>query len=252
MIGESNVKPLIGITGVRYVSPTKASAPGLLGVVSDDDYAHGVQAAGGIPVVIPYLDSDETVTALCDRLDGLLLAGGEDVDPALWGDNPEQWLGQVVPERDDLEQQLIRRMLERQKPILGICRGAQILNVVLGGSLYQDLSHEWHGQIQHSQKARRNHLSHRVRIHPSSQLYQLLGQSSEIRCNSFHHQAVKELGNGLVAVAWDEEGLVEAVEHTTYKWVLAVQWHPENLWRTSSAHHGVFRGLVEAATAASS
>jgi putative glutamine amidotransferase len=240
-------RPLIGITGTRHVIASNSAAPGLMGLVSGDDYAQGVERAGGLPVVIPYIESEDVLDDLANRLDGLLLAGGEDVNPELWGSEPLRGLGQVIPERDALERVLILRMLEQNKPILGICRGIQMLNVALGGSLYQDIVREWRGVIQHRQQARRDHLSHSVRIVPDSRLFQLVGHRSELRCNSFHHQAVKELGKDLVAVAWDQEGLVEAIEHTKHDFVLGVQWHPENLWRQYPEHFALFQGLVRAA-----
>ncbi len=242
------MRPLIGITGTRHVIATNSSSPVLLGVVSGDDYAQGVETAGGIPVVVPYVETPETACVLADKLDGLLLGGGEDVDPSLWGEQPHHGLGQIVPERDALEFTLIRRMMERRKPILGICRGMQILNVALGGTLYQDLPRDWRGTIQHQQRARRNHLSHGLCVDPHSKLYQLVGRRSEFLCNSFHHQAVKDLGTGFLASAWDGEGLVEAMEHSQHPFLVAVQWHPENLWRTYPEHHGLFQGLVAAAS----
>jgi putative glutamine amidotransferase len=241
------VRPLIGITGHRHSFPLQTTGPALLGVALSDDYAHGVEAAGGLPVVIPYLQQTADIDALTERLDGLLLAGGEDMDPAWYGEAPHVGLGTVIPERDSLEARLFERMMAQGKPILGICRGIQVINALLGGTLYQDLPREWPGRIQHSQKARRNHETHALRLDPASRLYRLLGEPVSIRCNSFHHQAVRRLGQGLRAVAWDEEGLIEAVEHETYPFLLAVQWHPENLWRDHPAHLGVFRGLVEAA-----
>ncbi|MCL6597803.1 MAG: gamma-glutamyl-gamma-aminobutyrate hydrolase family protein [Alicyclobacillus macrosporangiidus] len=242
------MRPLIGITGTRHVIQTSSPAPVLMGLVCSDDYAKGVEAAGGIPVIIPYLTDGEAIERLADRLDGLLLAGGEDVDPNRFSESPVAGLGQVVPERDELELALIAQMRRRNKPILGICRGIQVLNVAFGGTLYQDLPRQWGGRIQHSQKARRDHLSHSVRIESDSRLAALFGGRKEVRCNSFHHQAVKDVGDGLRPVAWDEEGLIEAVEGVdSDTFVVAVQWHPENLWQRWPEHHGLFRGLVEAA-----
>lgn len=240
------MQPLIGITGFRHTISTSVG-PGLLAVVSADDYAQGVENAGGVPVVIPYVETQACIQTLAHRLDGLVLGGGEDVDPFLFGESPKAGLGEVVPERDALEISLIQEMMSVGKPILGICRGMQVLNVALGGTLYQDLSREWPGQNSHSQRAPRNHLSHVIRIEPDSRLTHCLGQVTTIRCNSFHHQAVKELAPSLVPVAWDDEGLVEAMESPDGPFLVAVQWHPENLWRTSPAHLGLFRGLVKAA-----
>jgi putative glutamine amidotransferase len=242
------VQPLIGITGMRHVIQVKSAGPVLLGVASADDYALGIESAGGVPLVIPYIEQKSSVAALAKKLDGLLLSGGEDMDPILFDENPRSGLGQVVPERDELELALIHEMLGQRKPILGICRGMQVLNVALGGTLYQDLDRQWRGLIAHQQKARRDHLSHGIRIESKSQLYDLLGRQKYLRTNSFHHQAVRKLAKSLRPVAWDEEGLIEGVEHVSASFILAVQWHPENLWRTHSVFHGLFKGLVEASS----
>lgn len=241
------MKPLIGITGNRHTFALKIPGPVLAGVNSADDYAHGVEAAGGIPVVIPFFDHEDTVRDLARRLDGLLLAGGEDVSPLLFGQQPRIGLGEVIPERDQLEIGLLHAMMELGKPVLGVCRGVQLLNVALGGSLYQDLPREWGGTTLHSQRARRNHLSHSIQIEPNSRLYRLLGQYTTLDCNSYHHQAIDRVAPSLVAVAWDEDGLIEAVERPGTEFVMGVQWHPENLWRTYPVYLGLFQGLVEAA-----
>lgn len=239
-------KPFIGITGTRFSPDMVLPGPKLLGVSLSDDYAHGVEAAGGIPVVIPFLESEDNLVALADKLDGLLLSGGEDVDPLRYGEQPVIGLGKIVPERDALECNLMQAMIERGKPILAICRGIQLLNIALGGTLYQDLPTQWDSDILHAQRARRSHLSHAIRVSKDSKLFQLLGKQEEIYSNSFHHQAVKDCGRQLRPVAWDPDGLIEAVEHETLPFVVGVQWHPENLWRTTPYYLGLFKGLVDA------
>ncbi|MCF8566364.1 gamma-glutamyl-gamma-aminobutyrate hydrolase family protein [Alicyclobacillus tolerans] len=241
------MKPLIGITGNRHSFSTKLPGPALIGVNLSDDYGQGVEMAGGLPVAIPFLADMNTADELAERIDGLLLAGGEDVSPLLYGEEPRKGLGDVIPERDELEFALIQAMRKRHKPILGICRGIQVLNVAYGGTLYQDLVREWKGTVVHSQRARRSHLSHSVQIDPESRLFHLLGENEKVTCNSFHHQAIKDLGRSLAAVAWDDEGLIEAVEAKGEDFVVGVQWHPENLWRPYPVFLGLFRGLVQAA-----
>ncbi|MCL6443870.1 MAG: gamma-glutamyl-gamma-aminobutyrate hydrolase family protein [Alicyclobacillus sp.] len=249
-VGESlRVKPLIGITTTRHTYTMKIPGPGLMGSVLSDDYVHGVEAAGGLPLLIPTYEDKDCIAEIADRIDGLLLSGGEDVNPQLFGEQPQLGLGEIAPERDEVELALIEAVLAQGKPILGICRGIQVLNVAFGGTLYQDLPRQWKGVIQHSQRAQRSYLSHAVRIAEGSRLQGLLGGATELRCNSFHHQAVKTLGHDLVPVAWDTEGLVEAVERPGEGFVVAVQWHPENLWRSNPVYLGLFRGLVEAAAA---
>ena len=239
------MKPLIGITGMRFTSMSELPGPRLLGVSVADDYAHGIETAGGIPVVIPFMEDAESVVNLAIRLDGLLLSGGEDVDPLAYDEQPTPGLGVIVPERDRLELTLIHHMLEQNKPVFAICRGLQILNTALGGTLYQDLPKQWRSNILHAQRAKRSHLSHRIHIQPDTVLYNLLGAQEDHYCNSFHHQAVKTLGVGLIATAWDDDGLIEAFEHPGYEFVVAVQWHPENLWRTTPVYFELFSGFVD-------
>ncbi|MBX5436489.1 MAG: gamma-glutamyl-gamma-aminobutyrate hydrolase family protein [Alicyclobacillaceae bacterium] len=237
----------MGVTSYRHKFASKLPGPALMGAVLSDDYTQGVEVAGGLALVIPFVDRNDVIPDIADCIHGLLLSGGDDVDPAWYGEQPQLGLGEVNPERDELELRLIAEVVARGKPILGICRGIQVLNVAFGGTLYQDLPRQWKGTIQHSQRARRDHLSHTIRIQPGSRLQQLLGGEATLRCNSFHHQAIRTVGRELVPVAWDEDGLVEAVEHPDYPFLVGVQWHPENLWRTAPVYLGLFRGLVEAA-----
>ncbi len=259
------LKPLIGLTCYRHKFDLSTPGPDLLGAQLSDDYSQGVEAAGGVPLLIPYLATKDAVLAVAERIDGLLLTGGNDVDPASYGTEPEVGLGVVYPQRDQLEIRLLREVMRMGKPVFGICRGLQLMNAALGGTLVQDLGRAKQSKIQHSQKAPRHHMSHTVHIDPDSRIYTLLGQRKKLRTNSYHHQAVQQLAPSLRAVAWDDEGLIEAVEWKaagdrrkradTPEWdssagqpfIVAVQWHPENLWRTAPEFLGLFRGLVEAA-----
>lgn len=238
------MRPVIGLTGTRHMRNTTTGLP-LQGVALSDDYTQAVEATGGIPLVIPYPKDESSLAFLAARLDGLLLSGGEDIDPATFGEDPHYGLGTVVPERDRMEIALVQMMRAQGKPILGICRGLQVLNAALGGTLYQDIIREHKGRIQHSQKSARNHLSHRVKIEEGSKLAACFEGETMIKVNSFHHQAVKRVAPSMKAVAWDAEGLVEGIESTDDQFVLAVQWHPENLWRDDDRVLGLFRGLVE-------
>ncbi|GMA57683.1 gamma-glutamyl-gamma-aminobutyrate hydrolase [Alicyclobacillus sacchari] len=187
--------------------------------------------------------------ALAERLDGLLLTGGDDVDPNLYGEEPQIGLGALEPARDRIELALIHMMRAQRKPILGICRGMQVLNVALGGTLYQDLPRQWKGKLQHSQKAARGEATHSVRLQAGSRVSACYHGETVVRVNSFHHQAVKNVAPVLQAVGWDADGLVEAIEGVdTEPLLVAVQWHPENMWRADSGALGLFQALVEAAT----
>lgn len=241
------MKPVIGITGWHHVLSSKLPGKPLQGVLVTDDYSQGIEQVGGLPFIVPYLSNEESIRSLSEKLDGLLLSGGNDVSPSLFGAEPQIGLENVSPERDELEVLLLHEMRKQGKPVLGICRGIQVINAALGGTLYQDLPKYWKGSIQHSQKAPRNHVSHTVHIEPGSRLFSLLGGTDRIRTNSFHHQAVEQVAKGLIATAWDDEGLTEGVESTDGPFLVAVQWHPENLWQNHPKFLGLFRGLVEAA-----
>lgn len=241
------MKPVIGLTGTRHTRTTSLPGLPLQGVALADDYTQAVETTGGIPLVIPYPKDEASLASLVSHLDGLLLSGGEDIDPTTFGEEPHYGLGTVVAERDRLEITLVQMMRAQGKPILGICRGAQILNAALGGTLYQDVVREFKGRIQHSQKAARNHLSHRVKLEAGSKLAHCFQGETMIKVNSFHHQAVRNIAPSMKAVAWDAEGLVEGIETVDDEFVVAVQWHPENLWRDDERVLGLFRGLVDSA-----
>lgn len=217
-------------------------------------YLSAVIAAGGIPVLVPLgLDEPRLLRAL-DRADGLLLAGGEDIAPSLFGEAPHPNLGTVDAERDAAEMALARRALDMGLPLLAICRGIQALNVAAGGTLYQDIPSQVPGALKHHcfyPEYPRDHIAHTVDIAPDSRLAAILGRDgvalSAVPVNSLHHQAVKALGAGLRVVAQAPDGIVEAVEGTGGAWVLAVQWHPEELVASRADMRALFRAFVEAA-----
>lgn len=232
---------LIGLSGTT-ISITEE----LEGTTASRHYTDGILQAGGLPVLIPYGYESNQVQEICDRIDALILTGGEDVNPAFYGEDPIGAIGTVNPERDDLEFRLVTAMMERKKPILGICRGIQVLNVVLGGSLYQDIPKQVRGAISHRQKGPRGYLSHRVAVAAGSKLSEIVG-SQEIWVNSFHHQSVKELAPHFIVSATTSDGVIEAIELPKYPFLLGVQWHPENLWQKNESAALLFRALVEAA-----
>jgi len=221
-------RPVIGLsTGVL---------PFAYGAVPDyplnyvpDDYVQAVLAAGGLPLTLPmynpalYPDGPAEQLELCD---GLLLSGGNaDVSPATYGEDPHPELGVTTPHRDAHELALLAEARRRGIPVLGICRGIQVVNVAYGGTLYQDLPSQFPETLGHVQTRHRSEPHHEVAVAEGSRLYEAVGSS--IGVTSFHHQAVKELGTGLVAVAVAPDGLVEAVEARDQRWLVAVQWHPE-------------------------
>ncbi|MEF3305770.1 gamma-glutamyl-gamma-aminobutyrate hydrolase family protein [Paenibacillus sp. GYB003] len=207
-------------------------------------YSEWILKAGGIPVIVPFGLGDEEVRTLCGATHGLLLSGGPDIDPDYYGEQPLPQLGRITPERDRQELLLIREYMAEQKPIFAICRGLQVLNVALGGSLYQDVYSQCRA-LKHSQNAPRSHLSHRVRAEADSRIGRIAG-AAEFKTNSFHHQAVKDVAPGMRVTAKAEDGIVEAIECESARFVVGVQWHPEDTAGVDDVSRKLFEQFVEA------
>lgn len=189
-------------------------------------YIDVLEQIGLTPVLITPAHSAASIDALVDTCCGLVLSGGEDVEPARYGEEPSPALGAVEPTRDEMELRAVSCGLRREMPILGICRGLQLLNVYFGGTLYQDLATERPGELLHEQTEPWGRRSHGATVDPDSLLHGIVGQE-RLRINSFHHQAIRDLAAGLRVSARADDGLVEAIEHLELPWVLGVQWHPE-------------------------
>jgi putative glutamine amidotransferase len=213
-------------------------------------YLRAVQDAGGVPVALPPQLAAAARETLLRAIDALLLTGGGDMDPACFGEAPHATVYDVAPARDALEVEAVRVALERGVPVLAVCRGVQVLNVALGGTLHQDVETDPGTSLQHSQQkdgVPRDEPTHKVRIEPESRLAQVMGTDA-VEVNSMHHQAVKTLGAGLRAVAWAPDQIVEGVEHTDpVRFVLGVQWHPEELVGRAESARRLFAALVDAA-----
>ena len=214
-----------------------------------ETYTRAIHRAGGIPVIIPPLMEEADWSGLLDRLDGLLLSGGEDIAPDAYGQMPSSWTGYVDEERDRSELGLVRRWLARGKPLLAICRGHQILNVALGGTLLQDIAAELPDALEHAYLPghRMEVAAHTVKVTPKSQLASILGGAA-FSVNSAHHQAVAQAGRGLVIVAEASDGVIEATEMTGDSFCLSVQWHPEAMLRISADMLPIFEEFVRAAS----
>ncbi|MFD1397060.1 gamma-glutamyl-gamma-aminobutyrate hydrolase family protein [Kroppenstedtia eburnea] len=207
------------------------------------DNADAVLAAGGIPFLLPYATEADVLDGMTKQIDGLLLTGGDDIDPSLFGEEPLPGLGEVEPERDRMEIALARRMVKAGKPVLAICRGCQILCIALGGDMYQDLYSQREDLIQHVQRGPREYLSHSIQIREGTLLSQIAG-ADRIRVNSFHHQAVRRLPDGVILSATAPDGVTEAFEGSGSAFVMGVQWHPENLFRTDAVSRRLFHTFV--------
>ena len=229
------MKPIIGI--VPLVDEEKDSFWMLPG------YMDGITEAGGIPVMLPLTDDEGTIKQLLDGIHGILLTGGHDVHPSVYGEEPSPKCGTACRERDAMESILLRNALERDIPVLGICRGIQFLNAYLGGTLYQDLPTEHPSDTEHHQSPPYDIPAHKVTIVDNSGLSRLLIKDS-LSVNSYHHQAVKEKADSLKTMAVSEDGLIEAVEMPGKKFVWAVQWHPEFSFRTDEDSRKIFKEFI--------
>jgi putative glutamine amidotransferase len=236
--------PIIGITCTQIHTPAHQHPPRL---GQNRSYVHAVIKAGAVPLLIPHLTDHSLLRTLYEQLDGLLLPGGTDVDPALYGESRHEKLQRVDPEQDETELTLARWAMDEGLPLLAICRGIQLLNVVLGGSLYQDIQaqipeaekHDWHpGRF-------RTHTPHRVAIKPQTRLARILDTTS-LAVNSLHHQALHRVASGLEVVARAPDQVIEAVEAPEHTFAVAVQWHPEELIDVDPSAQWLFDALIGA------
>ncbi len=210
-------------------------------------YRRAIAASGGIPVILPLEASENDLKQLADTLDGFLFSGGPDIHPFLFGEDTHPKCGNVSPERDNLEMDILPLIMEREKPVFGICRGIQMLNVALGGTLYQDIESQFEGgaSVAHSQPFAYRTPCHTVDVYPNTLLSGITNETS-LMVNSMHHQAIKDLAPCLEISACAAGHLIEAVEYPGYPFFLAVQWHPEHLWETQPEQKALFQAFVRA------
>jgi putative glutamine amidotransferase len=234
--------PIIGVT-----TSSERTEKGVDRAFVNAAYIRAVERAGGVPVLLTPYHSPASLTAL--HIDGLLLTGGGDIDPIRFGEARHAKTELVSAERDQLElERLTRQAIETGVPLLAICRGIQVVNVALNGTLHQHVPDTFGEDVAHSQSGARSYASHEVTIEPGSLLADLT-RAERLRVNSFHHQAIKDLGEGLKPVAWAEDKVIEAVELPgACGFVLAVQWHPEELVEEDAAALRLFQALVDAAS----
>lgn len=269
LLPPRNRRPLIGLTCGQEVSYNVIAL--VEGRVYDSGrqnqlgtgYTGAVEEAGGLPVavVIPHRvafgprdgsaqAAEQAAAAVLESIDGLILTGGPDLDPEVFGEEPIPGLGKIDLPRDRFELALARQALDRGVPVLGICRGEQVLAVAAGGDLYQDLAAQKPDRLKHRQEAARDVATHHVDLGVGTLARELLGVP-RIKVNSFHHQAVRRVPQGWLASALAPDGVIEAVEPDPGAgrpgWALGVQWHPENMWLSEPTFLRLFRGLVEAA-----
>ncbi len=231
-------KPIIGIScGQVLVGSERINSV-------DSSYIEAITAVGGVPILLPVLDEENTIRMI-DIIDGLLLNGGYDIDPYLYGEEPLKELGKVDVSRDLAEKTLILESIERDIPILAICRGIQILNVATGGTLYQDISTQMNTSLKHRQDTIGSTVTHKIKIEKGTKLFDIFGQE-ELRVNSYHHQAVKDLAPGFRISARSSDGLIEGIESDNNSFIIGIQCHPERLWKKYPIFKKLFQALVNA------
>lgn len=245
------MRPLIGVTCNYDFCDTVGVTTGM-GAHGQDwnfvagDYIYSLERAGAIPVMIPRYEDFNDVLPLLDRLDGVLLSGGVDLEPTLFGSFPKAYCGMVSPHRDALELAIVKHVVQEQKKaILGICRGVQVLNVACGGTVYQDLEKEGGFERHTRSNYPRNVAWHTVRLEADSLLSRIY-DAREIAVNSYHHQAVKDVCPGGTIVAYSLDGVPEAIEIPNHPFAVGVQWHPEMLY-DSDQQRKLFAAFVQAA-----
>jgi putative glutamine amidotransferase len=244
-------RPVIGIPTQTLQSLGGVSAEIPPSWVMSQRYITTLTRAGAIPWMIPLVDED-TLRGIYEELDAVFLPGGADIDPVSYGTEPHPLCDKTDRERDRVELALARWALADEKPVLGVCRGMQLIHIAAGGTLYQDLAEQLPGSIKHDyfpfrgSTHTRDFLAHEVRVSEGTRLARLLG-AGELKVNSMHHQGVRELGKGLVATAASPDGLVEAFEGADDEsYLVAVQWHPEALTDVDSRPRELFADFIDA------
>ena len=207
-------------------------------------YMDGIIAAGGVPVMLPLTEDAGIIERISESISGLLLTGGQDVDPRMYGQKAAAECGEICEKRDVMESELLGRMLELDKPVFGICRGIQFINAYLGGTLYQDLGTQFPSEVEHHMLPPYERFVHDVTIQKGTQLYEIFGAAAGV--NSYHHQGVDRLATGLTASAYAPDGLVEAVERHASRFLIAVQWHPEWLYHFDEKQMKLLREFTAA------
>jgi putative glutamine amidotransferase len=236
-------KPLIGIAANRLIN-TGGMFPGMERAYVNNNYVTSILKAGGVPVMLPVIEDREDIMAQTEGLDGVLLTGGYDVDPALYGEEIRNECGEIMPVTDRFNIAVVKAAAERKIPVFGICKGIQIINVAFGGTLYQDQTVQVQGSLRHVQNAPRYEGTHEITTQEGSFLRSILGE--KIRVNSFHHQSVKDVAEGFAVTARANDGIVEGIERKEGSFITGVQFHPEMMAEyDNETMIALFHGFME-------
>ncbi len=234
------------------MSPKLQPLIGILTYIGNDyttttyrPYIEVIEKSGGIPLVIPYLQTPSTINYLVDICDGIFYTGGDDVNPERYGEKPKPYCGKMETLRDELEFFIFNRAFKHKKPILGVCRGTQVINVALGGTLYQDIPTERPSNVKHRQVEKVTEPSHSVNIKKGTPLHALIGNLT-MQANSFHHQSIKTLGKSLLTMATADDEIIESVYYDGNQYIRGYQWHPERLYDIIKDNRLLFDDFVNA------
>jgi putative glutamine amidotransferase len=225
-------KPVVGITCCADPSSGRYYLP--------ERYVESIESAGGLPLLLPPLKLKRNIESIINKIEGLLLSGGEDLDPFFYGEEPTKGTRIIDPKKDFLEMTLTKLALKKNMPILAICRGCQVLNVAAGGTLHQDTE-----GLKHYQQAPRDYPTHEIEIKEGTILFEILGKK-KLRVNSFHHQSVKDVAPKFVISAVAKDGVIEGIEGDDFKFVVGVQFHVEFLWKAYPIFKRTFTAFVDA------
>lgn len=238
-------KPVIGVT-TSYTFEHEAPFAGYKRTYVNDDYIQAIIRNGGVPLMLPLNTEIDVLEAQLDMVDGIILSGGYDVNPVLYNQQPRQKLGEILPVRDEFEFKVLEIAKQKKLPVLGVCRGLQIMNTFYGGSLEQDLSYivSENEILKHNQNQTPTLTTHGIVIEEDSWLTPILGKENTV--NSFHHQVVKDVAPEFKAVARALDGVVESIEYSSDQFLVAVQWHPEML-KDNEEMNEIFKLLIKKA-----
>lgn len=237
------MKPIIGILS-NLTMPEEEVSSGIEKVFVNSSYVNAVEKSGGVPIIIPVNSNEENIRRQIELVDGIVISGGIDVNPILYKEEPTKDMGYFHPDIDEFDLIAINIGLELKKPILGICRGIQVLNVALGGSLYQDISNIKDCYVKHMQHGKKYVGTHSIRVEDDSILYDILG--GELLVNSYHHQSIKDVAKELIPIAYSKDRVIEAVQMKNAKFVVGVEWHPELMVDYDHRMLNLFKRFIEA------
>jgi putative glutamine amidotransferase len=236
------MRPVIGVTTFVLNQPQKSYT------AVSSNYSRSITKAGGTPFLLPMIYEPEVLEGYLDVIDGLLITGGDEgVNPQLYGENPVKELNCICPERDECECHLFTKAIELELPVLGVCRGMQLMNVAAGGTLYQDIFTQVTDSLGHLPKLMPvDELYHKIVLASGSRIQKIF-DCDELMVNSFHHQAVKRIAESFKATATSQDKIVEAIEHRHHPFAIGIQWHPEDLTARHTHFLNLFEAFVQAA-----